>query len=176
VTLKRIIDPETYANHLSEIKVPQLVKAEIIDACLSPEDHINKMLDRRLKMDKNSYRAYYNEVERRAAIIEEKRSAAQTVRNAENEEINKVHNEPFARFTRAFNSLDPSALADFLANEPAENLASLHKQISMNPRHFNSILKYHAATAMQNLQSELDRRPEPQPVNLLTKIKNGLGL
>ena len=175
MTLKRVVDPETYANHLYEIKVAQRAKAEIIDATLSPEDHINELLDRRLKFGKDGYRAYNVEVERRAEIVEQKRSAAQTARDAEHDANNKSRNEPMARFTRAFNSLDPSALVEFQKSEPTETLASIFTEISANPRHYNSIFKFNVSTAMQALQNELGRRPAPK-TSLTERIKASIGL
>jgi len=175
MNLKREIDPKTYENHFKEIPVPQLGKAQIIDATLGPEDHLIEMLDRRLKFGKDGYRAYNVEVERRAEIVEQKRAAVQTVRDTENKEIDKTRNEPMARFTRAFNSLDPGALVEFLKSESTVTLTGILAETSAKPRFFNSIFKWNVSAAMQALQNELGRRPAPK-TSLTERIKERIGL
>lgn len=163
-------------DHFSKMPSHRLGNAITIDTTITPEQHIEEMLRKRLTWGKDRYTECNTEVERQALLIEQRQKTEQEQRAIRDKELYDAQHQPLDNFIRAYNSKDPTTLAEYFRQETTEALYTILTELEGKERHYDSIFRrggnvYHA---IQTLRHELSMHAYESRTGLLTKIKEKL--
>jgi len=174
--LKREVPPSE--NRLAEIKTPKTTGPVILDASKPIDFYVEQVRDLRHRFGHQPFLAVTAQMDQEETANEQKQEIVRQKRIEHDLELHALQHMPLERYAYAFNSRqgNPTGITEFFSKENIDTLTQVHTELEGKPRHYASIFKHELADALQRLKVEIATRPQPQPCNLLTKIKNGLGL
>lgn len=175
MNLKREIKKEELENRFGNIPVPRQVNAITIDTTITPEQHIEEMLKKRLTWGKDRYTECNAEVERRATIIEQRQETARQAKQKEAEAIRAASDTPVNRFVHALQLRNHSLLHldEWLVKETAEQKnAAFEEYKLLASRRGLALSQEDIAFGLSFLYANVKTETSP---SLLSKIKTSLG-
>jgi hypothetical protein len=165
-------------NELAEIRSPQSVGVQLLDASKPTAFYVEQIRDLRHRFGHQQFLAVTAQMDQEETANEQRQEIVRQKRIEHNLAIHVLQHTPLERYAYAFNSREgnPTGITEFFGKENIDTLTLLYNELENKPRHYASIFKHELADALQRLKVEIATRPQPQPVNLLSRIKGKLGV